>query len=76
MKVNPKQQRQWLWRLKSFLATLKTQHAELTGYTETVIPDLDLWEKLDAIRPPLMAAAADVERVLEAVEQEIKRGQT
>jgi hypothetical protein len=71
--MTPKQQQQWLWRLEAFLTSMKDQHTHLCGYTEKVVTDLDLWQKMDAVHPPILSALADIERVLAALEEQIKR---
>ena len=55
------------------LTAMKDEHTELSGYTEVVIPDFDLWQKMINIHYPLVEAIADVDRVLGAVEIQIKK---
>jgi hypothetical protein len=54
--MNCKQQIDWCDRLRKILQTKQAELTQLTGFTETLIPDPDLWSTLWRIRASLKDA--------------------
>lgn len=61
--------RSWLWRLDALLKVMRAMNTEISGYSENLVPETEVWSKLDDINKAIKAAQAEVAKNVERYEK-------